>query len=118
MAETFRILALNAISARGLERLPGDRYEVGAKVEQPDAVLLRSADMHKMTLPASVIAVARAGAGTNNIPVSALAARGIPVFNTPGANANAVKELVIGSMFLAARNIGPRMVVRARAGRR
>jgi D-3-phosphoglycerate dehydrogenase len=117
MAEKFRILALNAISSRGLERLPGDRYEVGTKVEQPDAVLLRSADMHKMALPESVIAVARAGAGTNNIPVSALAARGIPVFNTPGANANAVKELVIGSMFLAARNIGPAwLFARAQSG--
>ena len=70
-------------------------------------MLLRSADMHKMALPDTVLAVARAGAGTNNIPVAALAARGIPVFNTPGANANAVKELVIAGLFLAARNIAP-----------
>jgi D-3-phosphoglycerate dehydrogenase / 2-oxoglutarate reductase len=106
MAEPFRILTLNNISARGLERLPRDRYEVASAIQQPDGVLVRSADMHKLELPASVLAVARAGAGTNNIPVAALSARGIPVFNTPGANANAVKELVIASLFLAARNIG------------
>ncbi len=100
MAEAFRILTLNNISARGLERLPRDRYEVASDIGRPDAVLLRSADMHKFPLPESVLAVARAGAGTNNIPVAALAARGIPVFNTPGANANAVKELVIGSCSL------------------
>jgi D-3-phosphoglycerate dehydrogenase len=107
MADTFRILTLNNISAKGLDRLPRTHYEVASGIERPDAVLLRSADMHKMTLPDSVLAVARAGAGTNNIPVSQLAARGIPVFNTPGANANAVKELVVAGMFLAARNIGP-----------
>lgn len=106
MADPFRILTLNNISARGLERLPRERYEVASGLDRPDAVLLRSADMHKMTLPETVLAVARAGAGTNNIPVAALSARGIPVFNTPGANANAVKELVIASLFLAARNIG------------
>jgi D-3-phosphoglycerate dehydrogenase len=106
MAEAFRILTLNNISPRALERLPRDRYEVASGLERPDAVLVRSADMHKTALPDTVLAVARAGAGTNNIPVSALAARGIPVFNTPGANANAVKELVIASLFLAARNIG------------
>jgi D-3-phosphoglycerate dehydrogenase len=107
MAEAFRILTLNNISAKGLERLPRDRYEVASDIGKPDAVLVRSADMHKLQLPESVLAVARAGAGTNNIPVAALSARGIPVFNTPGANANAVKELVIGSLFLAARNMGP-----------
>jgi D-3-phosphoglycerate dehydrogenase len=107
MADQFRILTLNNISARGLERFPRERYEVASGLDHPDAVLLRSADMHKTSLPDSVQAVARAGAGTNNIPVAALAARGIPVFNTPGANANAVKELVIASLFLAARNIGP-----------
>ena len=107
MAETFRIQTLNNISARGLERLPRERYEVASGIERPDAVLVRSADMHKMELSDSVLAVARAGAGTNNIPVAALAARGIPVFNTPGANANAVKELVIAGIFMGARNIGP-----------
>ncbi|HXC59786.1 MAG TPA: phosphoglycerate dehydrogenase [Steroidobacteraceae bacterium] len=107
MADPFRILTLNNISSKGLDRLPRERYEVASGIQNPDAVLLRSADMHKMTLPDSVLAVARAGAGTNNVPVAALAARGIPVFNTPGANANAVKELVIAGIFLAARNIGP-----------
>jgi D-3-phosphoglycerate dehydrogenase len=107
MADTFRILTLNNISAKGLDRLPRERYEIASGIERPDAVLLRSADMHKFTLPDSVMAVARAGAGTNNIPVAQLAARGIPVFNTPGANANAVKELVVAGMFMAARNIGP-----------
>ena len=107
MAEAFRILTLNNISARGLERLPRDRYEVASDIGRPHAVLLRSADMHGMALPESVLAVARAGAGTNNVPVAQMSLRGVPVFNTPGANANAVKELVIGSLFLAARNIAP-----------
>jgi D-3-phosphoglycerate dehydrogenase len=102
---SFRILTLNSIAARGLERLPRERYQVGSAIAQPHAVLLRSADMHSMTVPDSVLAVARAGAGTNNIPVAALTRRGIPVFNAPGANANAVKELVIASLFLAARNV-------------
>jgi len=90
---------------RGLERLPRDRYEVASEIGNPHAVLLRSADMHKMALAPSVLAVARAGAGTNNIPVAALSKRGIPVFNAPGANANAVKELVLAGLLLAARNI-------------
>jgi D-3-phosphoglycerate dehydrogenase len=107
MAERFRILTLNNISTRGLERLPREQYEVASDIGRPDGVLVRSADMHKFALPESVLAVARAGAGTNNIPVAALAKRGIPVFNTPGANANAVKELVLAGMLLAARNIGP-----------
>ncbi len=102
---SFRILTLNSIAARGLERLPRERYQVAAGIGHPHAVLLRSADMHSMTVPDSVLAVARAGAGTNNIPVAALTRRGIPVFNAPGANANAVKELVIASLFLAARNV-------------
>lgn len=102
---TFKVLTLNNISLRGLERLPRDRYEVASEFGQPDAVLVRSADMHAMELPESVKAVARAGAGTNNIPVAKLSKRGIPVFNAPGANANAVKELVIAGMLVAARNI-------------
>lgn len=102
---SFKILTLNNISVRGLERLPRDRYEVASEIGHPDAVLLRSADMHSMEIPASVKAVARAGAGTNNVPVAKLSKRGVPVFNAPGANANAVKELVIAGMFLAARNI-------------
>ena len=101
----FRILTLNNISVRGLERLPRDRYELASEIGNPHAVLLRSADMHKMSIPPSVLAVARAGAGTNNIPVAELSRRGVPVFNAPGANANAVKELVLAGLFLAARNI-------------
>jgi len=101
----FKILTINNISARGLERLPRDRYDVGAKVAEPDAILVRSQDMHNADVPASVRAIGRAGAGTNNVPVPKMSARGVVVFNAPGANANAVKELVIAGMFLAARNI-------------
>ncbi len=106
MAEPRKILTLNAISARGLARLP-EHYAVGGDIADPDAILVRSANMHDMTIPASVKAVARAGAGTNNIPVKALSERGVPVFNAPGANANAVKELVIAGMLMGARNIVP-----------
>jgi D-3-phosphoglycerate dehydrogenase len=102
---TFKILTLNNISVRGLDRLPRERYEVASEIGHPDAVLVRSADMHTMELPASVKGIARAGAGTNNIPVGKFSKLGIPVFNAPGANANAVKELVIAGLFLAARNI-------------
>jgi len=102
---TFKVLTLNNISVRGLERLPRALYEVASEIGHPDAVLVRSADMHGMEIAASVKAVARAGAGTNNIPVAQLSKRGIPVFNAPGANANAVKELVIAGMLVAARHI-------------
>ena len=107
MAEAGRrqVWVLNQISPKGLARLPDDRYLVGKDVDRPDAVLVRSADMHSMDIPASVQAIARAGAGTNNIPVKAMSARGIPVFNAPGANANAVKELVLAGMLMAARNL-------------
>ena len=88
----YRILTLNNISSRGLERLPRERYEVAADLERPDAILVRSGDMHKTPIPDTVLAVGRAGAGVNNIPVAEFSKRGIPVFNTPGANANAVKE--------------------------
>ncbi len=101
----FTIQTLNNISRNGLDRLPANLYRVASDVAEPDAVLVRSADMHKAPIAASVKAIARAGAGTNNIPVAALSARGIPVFNAPGANANAVKELVVAGMLLAARNI-------------
>jgi len=101
----LQVLVLNQISANGLKRLPADRYSVGKDLAAPDAVLLRSADMHAMHIPASVKAIARAGVGTNNIPVPAMNARGVPVFNAPGANANAVKELVLTGMLLAARNL-------------
>jgi len=102
----FKIQTLNNISRGGLDRLPSDRYLVASDAVAPDAILLRSADMHKLDIPASVKAVARAGAGTNNIPVDALSARGVPVFNAPGANANAVKELVLAGMLMASRNLG------------
>jgi D-3-phosphoglycerate dehydrogenase len=88
-----------------LERLPRDRYEVASEIQHPDAVLLRSHNLHGVPIPESVKAVGRAGAGVNNIPVAEYSKRGIPVFNAPGANANAVKELVIAGMLLAARNI-------------
>ena len=102
---TFRIQTLNNISPRGLARLPKESFEVGSAVESPDAILVRSADMHSAVIPDSVLAIGRAGAGTNNIPVAALSKRGVPVFNAPGANANAVKELVLAGLFLSARNI-------------
>ena len=106
MAEAqLNVLVLNSISASGLKQLPNDRYHVAKDVKAPDAILVRSADMHSMDIPASVLAIARAGAGTNNIPVAAMSARGVPVFNAPGANANAVKELVLAGMLMAARNL-------------
>ncbi len=101
----FKILMLNNISVAGLERLPRDHYEVSSEMVHPDAVLVRSANMHGVDIPQTVKAVGRAGAGVNNIPVNKLSERGVPVFNAPGANANAVKELVIAGMLLAARNI-------------
>jgi D-3-phosphoglycerate dehydrogenase len=106
MAKARKILTLNAISTRGLARLP-EHYTVGGDVVDPDGILVRSANMHEMDIPASVKAIARAGAGTNNIPLKKMSERGVPVFNAPGANANAVKELVIAGMLLAARNLVP-----------
>ncbi len=105
MSRPYRVLVLNQISTAGLERLPADLYETGKDLAEPDAVLVRSADMHAMTIPASVRAIGRAGAGTNHIPVKAMSERGVPVFNAPGANANAVKELVLAGMLMAARNL-------------
>lgn len=101
----YKILTLNNISVKGLDRLPRDRYEIASEIQHPDAILLRSFKMHGMEIPASLKAVGRAGAGVNNIPVPEMSKRGIPVFNAPGANANAVKELVVAGMLLAARNI-------------
>ena len=100
----FNILTLNKIAAIGTDRL-GANYTIGDAIENPDAVLVRSASMHDMEMPESLLAIARAGAGTNNIPVDKCAEEGIVVFNTPGANANAVKELVIAGLFLASRDI-------------
>ena len=93
MVDSFRILTLNQISGTGLKRFPAGRYLVGPQTEQPDAILVRSQDMHQMEIPKSVKATGRAGVGTNNIPVANMSQRGMPVFNAPGANANAVKEL-------------------------
>jgi D-3-phosphoglycerate dehydrogenase / 2-oxoglutarate reductase len=103
----FRILTLNNISPAGLARFDASRFETGAAVTRPDGILLRSADLHNATIDDSVKAIGRAGSGTNNIPVAAMTARGVPVFNAPGANANAVKELVVAGLIMAARSIGP-----------
>lgn len=110
MAGKFNVLVLNQISPIGLSLFPADQYTLGKNVESPDAVLVRSHDMHSMTIPASIQAIGRAGAGTNNIPVTAMTQKGVPVFNAPGANANAVKELVLAGMLLAARNIVPALL--------
>ena len=104
-----QILVLNKIAALGLKRLPAEHYEVGGEIAAPDAILVRSAKMHDMLIPSSVQGIGRAGAGTNNIPVGEMSKRGIVVFNSPGANANAVKELVLTGMLMAARNIAPAM---------
>ncbi len=100
-----KILTLNNISPQGLDRLPRESYEVASEFLAPDAILLRSMNLHQYEFPASVKAVGRAGAGVNNIPVDRLTDAGIPVFNAPGANANAVKELVVSAMLLGCRNI-------------
>ncbi|NLA29809.1 MAG: 3-phosphoglycerate dehydrogenase [Propionibacterium sp.] len=103
---TYRIKTLNSISARGLSKLP-DTYEVGPQIENADAWLVRSANLHSVNIPSSVLAISRAGAGINTIPVNQLSGRGVVVFNTPGSNANAVKELVLAGMLIGARQIIP-----------
>ena len=103
----FRVHTLNQISAKGLNLFAENRYTIGAQVTEPDAILVRSHNMLEMDIPESVLAIGRAGAGTNNVPVQNMNVRGIPVFNAPGANANAVKELVLSGMLLAARNLIP-----------
>ena len=107
MAARYRIATYNAISARGLERFPAAHYQVGKALAEPHAILLRSHVLAVGDIPASVKAIGRAGAGVNNIPVEEMTRRGVPVFNAPGANANAVKELVVAAMLLAARNLVP-----------
>ena len=102
-----KILTLNNISVAGLDRLPRDHYEVASEIAHPDAILLRSYKMHDMEIPETVKAIGRAGAGVNNIPVDRMTEQGIPVFNAPGANANAVKELVLAGMLMTCRNLGP-----------
>ncbi len=101
----YKVLTLNNIAVEGLRHFPRERYEVASEIAHPDAIMLRSFNMHDMEIPETVAAVGRAGAGTNNIPVDALAHRGVPVFNAPGANANAVKELTIAGLFMGARNL-------------
>jgi D-3-phosphoglycerate dehydrogenase / 2-oxoglutarate reductase len=103
----YHVLTLDHIAEVGLHRFPATRYSVGRSIDNPDAILVRSHDMHAMTIPGSVRAISRAGAGVNNIPVVEMAKRGTPVFNTPGGNANAVKELVVAALLLAARNLIP-----------
>jgi D-3-phosphoglycerate dehydrogenase len=101
----YKIQTLNNISVKGLEKFSREKYEVGSEMQNPDAYMLRSLKMHDMDIPESVLAVGRAGAGVNNIPIDKMSSLGIPVFNAPGANANAVKELVVTGMLLACRNI-------------
>jgi D-3-phosphoglycerate dehydrogenase / 2-oxoglutarate reductase len=105
--KTFRILTLNRISPLGLSLFPPSRYVVGNDVADPDAILVRSHNMLQMEIPRSVTAIGRAGAGTNNVPVKDMNLRGVPVFNAPGANANAVKELVLAGLLIASRNLIP-----------
>jgi D-3-phosphoglycerate dehydrogenase len=101
----FRIQTLNKISPLGLELFPRDKYEIASDIPNPDAVLVRSADMNSTEIPSSVLAIARAGAGYNNIPVQRCSENGVVVFNTPGANANAVKELTLAAMLISSRDI-------------
>lgn len=101
----FTIQTLNKISAKGLEIFPRDQYEIATEISNPDAIILRSFKMHDMELPPKLKAIARAGAGVNNIPIDKCTQRGIVVFNTPGANANAVKELVLAALLLSSRKI-------------
>lgn len=101
----YKIMKLDKIAAEGLEKFPLDEYEIGTEISNPDAILLRSFKMHDMDLPETLLTVGRAGAGVNNIPIDKCSEAGIVVFNTPGANANAVKELVIAGMFMSSRDI-------------
>lgn len=105
----YKIQTLNAISSKGLNRLPADRYTVSNDVPDADAILLRSFKLHDYPFSGNLLAVARAGSGTNNVPIQTLSDRGVVVFNAPGANANAVKELVLAGMLMGCRNIGPAM---------
>ena len=106
-AAKLEVLVLNRVAQAGLQRFPAERYALVTESSAPDVVLVRSQDLHRMALGERLKAVGRAGAGTNNIPVGALSARGVPVFNTPGGNAIAVKELVIAGLLMAARNLAP-----------
>ena len=101
----YKIRTYNAISSKGLSRFPTDSYQVASECTDPDGILLRSQKMHTEVLPESVVAIARAGAGTNNIPVADYTEKGVVVFNTPGANANAVKELIVAALLMGSRDI-------------
>ena len=101
----FRVQTLNQIAEKGLQVLSGERYEVGERMDHPDGILLRSYSLHQEDFSKDLKAIARAGAGVNNIPVERCTEKGIVVFNTPGANANAVKELIIASLIMSSRNI-------------
>ena len=101
----FKVLQLNSISEEGVKAFSTDKYHIGTSVDNPDAIILRSYDMHEMSISKSLKCIGRAGSGVNNIPIQEMANHAIPVFNAPGANANAVKELVIASILIAARNI-------------
>jgi len=101
----FKVLQLNSISEEGVKAFSSDKYHIGTSVDNPDAIILRSYDMHEMSVSKSLKCIGRAGSGVNNIPIQDMANHAIPVFNAPGANANAVKELVIASILIAARNI-------------
>jgi D-3-phosphoglycerate dehydrogenase len=103
----FKIQTLNKIAMIGIDVFPREQYEIASDIMNPDAILVRSADMHNLQLPASVKAIGRAGAGVNNIPVEACSKRGVVVFNTPGANANGVKELVLAGLLMSSRRIVP-----------
>ena len=113
----YKVLTLNNISVAGLERFPRARYELASELPGPDAVMVRSADMHDMPIADSIVAIGRAGAGVNNIPVDRCSERGIAVFNAPGANANAVKELVLAGILLASEHRSG-LGLRGIAGRR
>ena len=101
----YKVLKLNKIAAEGIDHFPSDNYILGDDITDPDAIILRSFDMHSIAIPSSLKAVGRAGSGVNNIPIKKLSAMAIPVFNAPGANSNAVKELVIAAILICARNI-------------
>jgi D-3-phosphoglycerate dehydrogenase len=113
MPTQFRIRTINSISSRGLDRLPGDRYDVSPDANEPDAIIVRSAELHDTPIADTVKAIGRAGAGTNNVPVAAMSKRGVPVFNAPGANANAVKSSSSPACFLGAQHL-PGVGLRAR----
>ena len=101
----YKVLKLNKIAAEGINHFPSDNYTLGDDITDPDAIILRSFDMNSIAIPSSLKAVGRAGSGVNNIPIKKLSAMAIPVFNAPGANSNAVKELVIAAILICARNI-------------